>query len=153
MTEDRDRRLRGPAGPGAAPGPPGPAGDDGLGEYAEAVLDVVDQVPPGSVTTYGRVARVLADAGLGGGPRSVGAVMSVHGSAVAWWRVLPADGSPPVCDPAGARARWGEEGTPLRPGGRRVDLAKALAGLAAPDWAEVAQVRATVVPGGRDGRA
>jgi alkylated DNA nucleotide flippase Atl1 len=114
---------------------PGPQAPEELSLYAEAVLDVVDQVPPGSVTTYGRVAAVLAEAGLGGGPRSVGAVMSAHGGAVAWWRVLPADGSAPVCDPDGALARWREEGTPLRPGGRaRVDLARALADLAAPDW-------------------
>lgn len=106
-----------------------------LSRYAEAVLDVVDQVPAGSVTTYGRVAQVLADAGLGGGPRSVGAVMSVHGAAVAWWRVLPADGSPPACDRDGALARWREEGTPVRPGATpRVDLPRALADLRAPGW-------------------
>lgn len=113
-----------------------------LGEYAEAVLDVVDQVPPGAVTTYGRVARVLADAGLGGGPRSVGAVMAAHGAAVAWWRVLPADGSPPTCDERGALERWREEGTPLRattrPGSRpRVDLVRAVVppeDLVAPTW-------------------
>lgn len=105
-----------------------------LGEYAEAVLDVVDQVPAGSVTTYGRIARALAEAGLGGGPRSVGAVMSAHGSAVAWWRVLPADGSPPVCDSSGAVARWREEGTPLRPRGLRVDLTRAVVDPMAPDW-------------------
>jgi len=124
-----------------AAGAPGssPAGE--LGDYAEAVLEVVDQVPPGSVTTYGRIARVLAEAGLGGGPRSVGAVMSVHGGAVAWWRVLPADGSPPVCDPTGALARWREEGTPLRlrTGSRgtarpRVDLDRAVVEPTAPAW-------------------
>lgn len=113
-----------------------------LGDYAEAVLDVVDQVPAGSVTTYGRVAAVLSRAGLGGGPRSVGAVMAAHGAAVAWWRVLPADGSAPTCDEAGALARWREEGTPLRsavrPGARaRVDLARAVVeaeDLLAPSW-------------------
>ncbi len=105
-----------------------------LGEYAEAVLDVVDQVPPGSVTTYGRIARVLAEAGLGGGPRSVGAVMSAHGGAVAWWRVLPADGSPPGHHPATALDRWHEEGTPMRTGGRRVDLDRAVVDPVAPAW-------------------
>lgn len=106
-----------------------------LSSYAEAVLDVVDQVPAGAVTTYGRIAQVLAGAGLGGGPRSVGAVMSAHGAAVAWWRVVPADGSAPVCDPAGALARWREEGTPLRPGPvARVDLTRALVDLDAPGW-------------------
>lgn len=112
----------------------------GLSDYAEAVLEVVDQVPAGSVTTYGRIARVLSEAGLGGSARSVGSVMSAYGAAVAWWRVVPADGSPPVCDPTGALARWQEEGVPLvgagpRRGGRaRADLARALADVEAPDW-------------------
>lgn len=107
-----------------------------LGEYAEAVLDVVDQVPAGGVTTYGRIAAVLAEAGLGGGPRSVGAVLAAYGSAVAWWRVLPAAGTAPVCDPAGAHAHWYEEGTPLRARSRtpRVDLVRALAPVSAPGW-------------------
>ncbi|WP_380166204.1 MGMT family protein [Jannaschia sp. R86511] len=119
----------------SSPDAPSPdAGGPELGEYAEAVLDVVDQVPSGRVTTYGRVAQVLAEAGLGGGPRSVGAVMASHGSAVAWWRVLPADGSPPVCDPGTALDRWQQEGTPLRRSGRRVDLTAALAELHTPDW-------------------
>lgn len=132
----------------------------GLSDYAEAVLEVVDQVPPGSVTTYGRVAAVLSEAGLGGSARSVGMVMAAYGAAVAWWRVIPADGSPPVHDPAGALARWRAEGVPLREGttgqagttegtgtagrtgttgtrtGRvRADLARALAEVRAPDWA------------------
>jgi alkylated DNA nucleotide flippase Atl1 len=106
-----------------------------LPEYAEAVLDVVDTVPAGRVTTYGRVASLLAGAGLGGGPRIVGAVMSVHGSAVAWWRVCPADGSPPA-DAREARRRWAEEGTPVRGSGERVrvDLPLALAELRLPAW-------------------
>ena len=60
--------------------------------------------------------------------------MSVHGSAVAWWRVLPADGSPPRCDPSGALAHWHAEGTPVRPGGGRVDLAAAVVDPVAPGW-------------------
>lgn len=122
-----------------------------LGEYAEAVLDVVDQVPAGSVTTYGRIAEVLVQAGLGGGPRSVGAVLAAHGGAVAWWRVLPAAGTAPVCDPSGAHTRWYEEGTPLRAGSvpPRVDLRRALVAVSAPAWA---LGPAIVQPGlGRDG--
>ncbi|MDD9205825.1 MGMT family protein, partial [Georgenia sp. 10Sc9-8] len=43
-------------------------------EYLEAVLDLVDQVPPGRVMTYGTIADVVG-AGLGrGGPRQVGHV-------------------------------------------------------------------------------
>lgn len=114
--------------------------------YDEAVLDVVDTVPSGRVTTYGDVALVLASVSLGGGPRTVGRTMSRYGGAVAWWRVLRADGSAPVCDPEGAFARWREEGTPLlvcAPGAARrtprgltprVDLARARAEVRAPGW-------------------
>ncbi|MGN6301618.1 MAG: MGMT family protein [Angustibacter sp.] len=92
-----------------------------LDDYAARVLDVVDQVPAGQVVTYGDVAEYLGD----GGPRQVGAVMSRHGSAVAWWRVLRADGSPPPGLEREALAQYRAEGTPLRPSGQRVDLARA----------------------------
>ena len=49
-----------------------------------------------------------------GGPRQVGAVMSHHGSAVPWWRVIRAGGQPPVCHGAGALAHYPEEATGLR---------------------------------------
>jgi len=118
--------------------------DEGtLSEYAEAVLDVVDSVPPGRVTTYGRVAALLSGAGLGGSARSVGSVMASHGAAVAWWRVCPVDGSPPA-HPQEAVRRWHEEGTPVRrPRDRgqrpdaaqvRVDVAAALSELRLPGW-------------------
>ncbi len=82
------------------------------------MLDVVDQIPPGAVLTYGDVAELLAE----GGPRQVGAVLSRYGAAVAWWRVLRADGSsvPPL--QARAAEHWRREATPLRADGRRVDL-------------------------------
>lgn len=92
-----------------------------LDDYAARVLDVVDQVPAGQVVTYGDVAEYLGD----GGPRQVGAVMSRHGNAVAWWRVLRADGSPPPGLEREALAQYRAEGTPLRPSGQRVDLARA----------------------------
>ncbi len=110
--------------------------DHTLPEYAEAVLDVVDGVPPGRVTTYGRVAAVLAAAGLGGSARTVGAVMARHGAAVAWWRVCPVDGAPPA-HPAEAVRRWSEEATPVRrlpDGSVRVDVPTALAELRTPRW-------------------
>ncbi|MBH0245287.1 MGMT family protein, partial [Streptomyces cavourensis] len=60
-----------------------------LPEYAERVLDVADLIPPGRVMTYGDVAEWLGD----GGPRQVGRVMALYGSAVPWWRVVRADGA------------------------------------------------------------
>ena len=94
---------------------------DHLPEYAAAVLDVVDRIPSGRVMTYGDVAEYLGR----GGPRQVGQVMSRFGGAVAWWRVLRADGSPPPGHEHRAIAHYREEGTPLRPGSRRVDLREA----------------------------
>ena len=96
-------------------------GDGELPELAAAVLDVVDLVPPGRVMTYGDVAEYVG----GCGPRQVGAVMARYGSAVAWWRVLKADGSPPPGHEREALRHYAAEGTALRPGGRRVDLALA----------------------------
>ncbi len=59
-------------------------------EYVEQVLSIVEQVPPGRVTTYGLIAEVV-----GSGPRLVGNVMATEGGGVPWWRVVRADGSLP----------------------------------------------------------
>jgi alkylated DNA nucleotide flippase Atl1 len=87
-------------------------------DFAEAVLDVVDRIPAGRVLTYGDVAEYLGR----GGPRRVGSVMARYGGAVAWWRVLKADGSPPPGHEAQALRHYCSERTPLRAGGARVDL-------------------------------
>jgi alkylated DNA nucleotide flippase Atl1 len=62
--------------------------------------------------TYGDVAEYL---GTGSG-RTVGTVMSRHGSEVPWWRVVRARGEPH----AAALARLAREGCPVV--GERVDL-------------------------------
>ncbi|PYI69333.1 cysteine methyltransferase [Arthrobacter livingstonensis] len=96
-------------------------------EYVEAVLDVVELIPAGRVLSYGDIAALLES----GGPRQVGAVMSHHGSAVTWWRVIRAGGQPPLCHDAGALVHYREEETGLRgeTGGEhpswRVDMAAA----------------------------
>jgi alkylated DNA nucleotide flippase Atl1 len=96
-------------------------------EYVEAVLDVVELIPAGQVLSYGDIAALLES----GGPRQVGSVMSHHGSAVPWWRVIRAAGLPPVCHDAKALAHYREEATALRgeTGGEhpswRVDMAQA----------------------------
>lgn len=89
--------------------------------YVEAVLSLVEAVPPGRVTTYG----ALADAVGHRGPRSVGRVMSTHGGSVPWWRVVRADGSLPPSHDEEARRHYEAEGTPFGRSGRRVDLARA----------------------------
>ena len=87
--------------------------------FVEAVLELVEQVPPGCVTTYGAIGDRL-----GCGPRIVGRVLSQHGGPVPWWRVVRADGSlPPSHDEEAAEA-YRREGTPLR-GGGRVDMGAA----------------------------
>lgn len=104
--------------PGAAAATPSDERVEDLPEVADRVLFVVDQVPPGRVVTYGDIGVVV-----GVGPRQVGSVMSHYGSLTCWWRVLRADGRPPVCHEATALAHYAEEGTPLR--GERVDLGTA----------------------------
>ena len=93
--------------------------------YVEAVLRIVEAIPPGRVTTYGAIARSI---GLGG-PRQVGQVMATYGGPVPWWRVVRADGSLPDTHLRDARHHYLDEGTPLRGGVRtvlRVDVAVAL---------------------------
>jgi alkylated DNA nucleotide flippase Atl1 len=81
----------------------------------EAVFDVVDRVPPGRVTTYGAIGRLI-----GVGPRRVARALSSGGGAVPWYRVVRADGS--VAEPVRVRQLelLAGEGVPLRDG--KVDL-------------------------------
>jgi alkylated DNA nucleotide flippase Atl1 len=101
------------------------SGDFGApSEFADDVLEVVEQIPPGKVMTYGDIAELLGR----GGARGVGNVMSRYGSDVPWWRVIRAGGYFPVCHEGEALAHYREEGTPLvggQVGGRRVDLSQA----------------------------
>jgi alkylated DNA nucleotide flippase Atl1 len=95
--------------------------------YVEAVLALVEQIPPGRATTYG----AIADAVGTGGARQVGRVMAWYGGPVPWWRVVRADGSLPESHQREALACYREEGTPLRrspadAASIRVDLAQAL---------------------------
>lgn len=90
-------------------------------EYDEQVLDVVRLIPAGTVMSYGDVAEYLGS----GGPRRVGAAMSRSHGDVPWWRVVHADGSPPPGKERECLTRWREEGTPLLPGGDRVDMRRA----------------------------
>jgi alkylated DNA nucleotide flippase Atl1 len=90
-------------------------------DHVELVLELVERIPPGRVMSYGDVAEFV---GLGG-PRQVGRVMSTSGGGVPWWRVIRADGSPPVGHERPALEHYREEGTPMRPGSTRVDMRQA----------------------------
>lgn len=100
--------------------------------YLEAVLDLVEAIPPGRAMTYGTVAEVVADrfAAAGdrprGGPRQVGQVMARAGSGVAWWRVVDASGAPPARHLHRALDALRAEGTPLVADGTRVALRRAI---------------------------
>ena len=82
----------------------------------EAVLDVVERIPPGRVSTYGAIGGLI-----GIGPRRVARALSSGGGAVPWYRVVRADGS--TAEPVRVEqlARLAAEGVPMRAG--RVDLA------------------------------
>ncbi|MCM2411879.1 MGMT family protein [Streptomyces sp. RKAG290] len=90
---------------------------DALPEYAERVLDTAELIPPGRVMTYGDVAEWLGD----GGPRQVGRVMALYGSAVPWWRVVRADGALLPGHELRALNHYREENTPLREAARSAD--------------------------------
>lgn len=96
--------------------------------YAERVLDVTEQIPPGRVLTYGDIAEWLGE----GGPRQVGRVMALYGAAVPWWRVVRADGALLPGHEQRAMRRYRAEGTPLREAGpaagghiSRIDMRRA----------------------------
>jgi alkylated DNA nucleotide flippase Atl1 len=88
-------------------------------DFAEAVLALVAEIPPGRVMTYGDVAAALGS----NAPRAVGRVMSHAGSDVPWWRVIRASGTPAAGFEARAFAHFAAEGTPTR--ADRVDLRRA----------------------------
>ncbi|SNQ45900.1 putative methylated-DNA--protein-cysteine methyltransferase (6-O-methylguanine-DNA methyltransferase) (O-6-methylguanine-DNA-alkyltransferase) [Frankia canadensis] len=90
--------------------------------HAREVLDAVAQIPRGKVMTYGDVAEFV---GTGTG-RTVGAVLSRYGDDdIPWHRVIRASGEPNPANPTEALRRLVVDGTPLREGGERVDLAAA----------------------------
>lgn len=92
-------------------------------DYAEFVLDLVEQIPPGRVSTYGALAE-LARSALGkGGPRTVGFVLSRYGAGVPWWRVCAAGGRLTTHKADIQRAELRSEDVPFTPSGRvRMDL-------------------------------
>jgi len=89
-------------------------------DYAEAVLAIVERIPPGRVMTYGVIAEIIGR----GGPRQVGTVMARYGGGVPWHRVVNASGRLVPGHEEEARRRHEAEGTPMN--GERVRLTKAI---------------------------
>jgi alkylated DNA nucleotide flippase Atl1 len=91
--------------------------------FAEAVLALVAEIPPGRVMSYGAIAAELGSRAS----RQVGRVMAYGGSDVPWWRVVHADGRPPECHEGTALEHYRAEGTPVRlgPAGYRLAMREA----------------------------
>ena len=87
-------------------------------EYIEAVLDLVERIPPGRAMTYGAIADALADRSGRNSARRVGTIMALHGSSVPWYRVCGANGKLPQGHENEARRRLQAEGVSFR--GERV---------------------------------
>ncbi len=108
------------------PGLPGPPGSGTRGLF-ERIYAAVRRIPPGSVTTYGEIARMV---GLRNGGRTVGwALASLpDGEAAPWWRVVRGDGTLANRQFAAAqRRRLRREGVRFARSGR-IDLARYGAG-------------------------
>lgn len=93
-------------------------------DLIECVLDLAAEIPPGRVSTYGRVA-IEARLRCGrGSARQVGRIMATRGSEVPWWRVVSASGAPTAQVADRALPLLRDEETPIR--GSRVVLSLAL---------------------------
>jgi methylated-DNA-protein-cysteine methyltransferase related protein len=90
-------------------------------EYVEAVLSLVERIPPGRVMSYGAIAEYLYPLFGRGSPRRVGTIMATHGDAVPWHRVLTGSGRLPPGVEHKARRRLEAEGVGFR--GRLVIMA------------------------------
>ena len=98
-----------------------PASSD---DFISRVLEVVAAIPPGAVMSYGDVAASVGSRAA----RAVGTVMAHYGDEVPWWRVVRANGHPPICHECRALDFYRAESTPLKwssDGSYRIDLARA----------------------------
>lgn len=106
------------------PRPRGPNVGQAVAAFIECTLDLAAEIPPGRVSTYGRIALEARVRCGRGSARGVGRVMATRGDEVPWWRVVTASGAPAERVGDRALALLREEGTPLVDG--RVDLGAAL---------------------------
>jgi methylated-DNA-protein-cysteine methyltransferase-like protein len=101
-------------------------------EYIEAVLALVERIPPGRVMSYGAVADAVREHLGRGGPRQVGTVMAQHGGGVPWHRVVNSAGRLVPGHEMTARARLVAEGVPFL--GNHVKMADAAWYPPDPGW-------------------
>jgi methylated-DNA-protein-cysteine methyltransferase-like protein len=79
-------------------------------EYVEAVLQLVERIPPGRVMSYGAIAEYLHDRFGRGSARRVGTIMARYGGSVPWHRVVTGGGRLPPGHEREARRRLEREG-------------------------------------------
>ena len=79
-------------------------------EYVEAVLTLVERIPPGRVMSYGAIAEYLHDAHGRASPRRVGTIMAQYGGSVPWHRVVTSAGRMPPGHEDKARRLLQKEG-------------------------------------------
>ncbi|GAA1774000.1 MGMT family protein [Luedemannella helvata] len=91
-------------------------------EYVEAVLALVESIPPGRVMSYGAIADALHDRFERGSARRVGTIMAQWGGGVPWHRVVSGGGRLPPGHELRARALLAAEGVVFR--GSRVRMAE-----------------------------
>ena len=90
-------------------------------EYVDAVLDLVERIPPGRVMSYGAIAEYLYDRFGRGSARRVGTIMANYGGPVPWHRVVSGGGRLPPGHEIEARQRLESEGVSFR--GSRILMA------------------------------
>jgi alkylated DNA nucleotide flippase Atl1 len=86
--------------------------------YVEAVLALVERIPPGRVMAYGAIAEFLYDEFGRGSARRVGTIMAQYGGSVPWFRVVSGAGRLPPGHEQAARDRLAAEGVQFRASGR-----------------------------------
>jgi alkylated DNA nucleotide flippase Atl1 len=84
--------------------------DNKTEEYVEAVLQVVESIPPGRVMAYGAIAEWLHERFDQHSARRVGTIMSHYGGSVPWHRVVSSSGGLPPGHEEAARALLAAEG-------------------------------------------
>lgn len=92
-------------------------------EYVEAVLSLVERIPPGRVMSYGSVSEWVRELTGRGSARTVGNVMARYGGAVPWHRVVAANGRLQPGHEIEAWQRLVGEGVSFR--GEKVDMSAA----------------------------
>jgi methylated-DNA-protein-cysteine methyltransferase-like protein len=90
-------------------------------DYVEAVLSLVERIPPGRVMSYGAIAEYLYEEFGRASPRRVGTIMAQYGGSVPWYRVVTGGGRLPLGHEERAKRLLQKEGVIFK--GPRVVMA------------------------------